>query len=98
LLLVAQSNAEASVSVRVDLDGLAVAGDGICILPQFPQRQAELVMGERELRIDVDGLAKGVHCLLRLLLVVEHAAQIVVWVAASPRRLEFDGLPEAGGG
>src|SRR5262245_37396869 len=51
---------------------------GLGVPPQSPQRGAEILVGPRQRRIQLDGPREGGDCLVHLALVVEHGPEVEV--------------------
>ncbi len=64
--------------LRVEFDGLLVAGDGLVHWPLPMQRIAQVVVGAGELRVEFDGLLVAGDGLVHLALAAQRNAQVVV--------------------
>ena len=72
----------ASRGVRVEFDGLLVAGDGLVQLALVLQRNAQVGVGLGELRVEFDGLPVAGDGLVQLALVLS-AVPRLLWAMAS---------------
>ena len=81
---------------RVELDGLAKAGDGLVQLPLSLQGVAKVGVGHDSFRVKFDGLAVAGDGLVQLLLFRQGVAE--VFVGRGQFRIEFDDLAKTGDG
>ncbi len=82
--------------LRVEFDGLLVAGDGLVQLALAIQRKAQVGVGFGVLGVEFDGLLEAGDGLVQLALGPQRSAQVVVGLREL--RVEFDGFLVAGDG